>query len=155
MPAIVGAFKINAIGTSGVIHIGDCITISPQAEVRTFAGAGSFNTGDSLKVMNYKTRRMCMTTMQLISRSQGMRKGVCFMNFYINQTIQINYLRLESISNSSILQIGSAGSIKSLSNLYNTGSYVEAAPEVSAQGQPVELQEPDTGSLVPLQPPGR
>lgn len=77
------------------------------------------------------------------------------MNFYINQTIQINYLRLESISNSSILQIGSAGSIKSLSNLYNTGGYVEAAPEVSAQGRPVELQEPDTGSLVPLQPPGR
>ncbi|AMA51761.1 MULTISPECIES: spore germination protein GerPB [Bacillus] len=77
------------------------------------------------------------------------------MNFYINQTIQINYLRLESISNSSILQIGSAGSIKSLSNLYNTGSYVEAAPEVSAQGEPVELDEPDTGTLVPLQPPGR
>nr|WGD73655.1 spore germination protein [Bacillus subtilis] len=51
---IVGAFKINAIGTSGVVHIGDCITISPQAQVRTFAGAGSFNTGDSLKVMNYQ-----------------------------------------------------------------------------------------------------
>lgn len=77
------------------------------------------------------------------------------MNFYINQTIQINYLRLESISNSSILQIGSAGSIKSLSNLYNTGSYVEAAPEVASAGRPVELQGPSTGSLVPLQPPGR
>ncbi|PJY99915.1 MULTISPECIES: spore germination protein GerPB [Bacillus] len=77
------------------------------------------------------------------------------MNFYVNQTIQINYLRLESISNSSILQIGTAGSIKSLSNLYNTGSYVEPAPEVTALGQPVELQEPDTGALVPLQPPGR
>lgn len=63
------------------------------------------------------------------------------MNFYINQTIQINYLRLESISNSSILQIGSAGSIKSLSNLYNTGSYVEPAPEVSGSGQPLQLQE--------------
>ncbi|MBL6007509.1 MULTISPECIES: spore germination protein GerPB [Bacillus] len=77
------------------------------------------------------------------------------MNFYINQTIQINYLRLESISNSSILQIGSAGSIKSLSNLYNTGSYVEPAPEVSALGEQVESEGPDTGSLVPLQPPGR
>nr|WGD69267.1 spore germination protein GerPB [Bacillus subtilis] len=76
------------------------------------------------------------------------------MNFYINQTIQINYLRLESISNSSILQIGSAGSIKSLSNLYNTGRYVELAPEVSGSGQPLQPQEPDTGSLVPLQPPG-
>ncbi|MDR4434681.1 spore germination protein GerPB [Bacillus tequilensis] len=77
------------------------------------------------------------------------------MNFYINQTIQINYIRLESISNSSVLQIGSAGSIKSLSNLYNTGSYVEPAPEVSALGQPVQPQAPDASSLVPLQPPGR
>lgn len=49
------------------------------------------------------------------------------MNFYINQSIQINYLRVEGISNSSVLQIGSAGSIKTLSNLYNTGSYTEAA----------------------------
>ncbi|MBD4895146.1 spore germination protein GerPB, partial [Xanthomonas citri pv. citri] len=27
--------------------------------------------------------------------------------------------------------------------------------EVSGSGQPLQLQEPDTGSLVPLQPPGR
>ncbi|MBT2573883.1 spore gernimation protein GerPB [Bacillus sp. ISL-51] len=66
------------------------------------------------------------------------------MNFYVNQTIQINYMRVESVSNSSILQIGSAGSIKSLSNLYNTGSYVEAAPAVSA-GQTVAVSE-GTGS---------
>lgn len=37
------------------------------------------------------------------------------MNFYVNQSIHINYMRVESVSNSSILQIGSAGSIKSLS----------------------------------------
>ncbi|MBL3614934.1 spore gernimation protein GerPB, partial [Bacillus sp. RHFS18] len=35
------------------------------------------------------------------------------MNFYVNQSIHINYMRVESVSNSSILQIGSAGSIKS------------------------------------------
>ncbi|MBO0518188.1 spore germination protein, partial [Streptomyces beijiangensis] len=52
MPAIVGAFKVNAVGTSGVVHVGDCITISPYAEVKTFAGAGSFNTGDGLRVYN-------------------------------------------------------------------------------------------------------
>ncbi|WFA06400.1 spore germination protein [Bacillus sp. HSf4] len=52
MPAIVGAFKVNAVGTSGVVHVGDCITISPYAEVKTFAGAGSFNTGDGLSVYN-------------------------------------------------------------------------------------------------------
>ncbi|MGM0748609.1 MAG: spore germination protein [Bacillota bacterium] len=54
MPAIVGAFKINAVGTSGVVHIGDCITISPQSQVKTFAGAGSFITGDNLTLTNYK-----------------------------------------------------------------------------------------------------
>nr|WGD96258.1 spore germination protein GerPB [Bacillus subtilis] len=75
------------------------------------------------------------------------------MNFYINQTIQINYLRLESISNSSILQIGSAGSIKSLSNLYNTGRYVEPAPEVSGSGQPLQLQGARHRFIGPLQPP--
>ncbi|MBY8912551.1 spore germination protein GerPB [Bacillus sp. YC2] len=72
------------------------------------------------------------------------------MNFYVNQTIQINYMRVESVSNSSILQIGSAGSIKSLSNLYNTGRYAEPAPAVSA-GQSVTVSE-GTGSpaFVPL-----
>lgn len=55
------------------------------------------------------------------------------MNFYINQTIQINYLRIEGISNSSVLQIGSAGSVKTLSNLYNTGSYTEPAPPVTGE----------------------
>jgi spore germination protein PA len=52
MPAIVGAFKVNAVGTSSIVHIGDVITISPYSEVKTFAGAGSFNTGDGLKIYN-------------------------------------------------------------------------------------------------------
>lgn len=63
------------------------------------------------------------------------------MNFYVNQSIHINYMRVESVSNSSILQIGSAGSIKSLSNLYNTGSYVELAPPVTAGQQTVTTGE--------------
>ncbi|MEI4791023.1 spore germination protein GerPB [Bacillus sp. FJAT-53060] len=72
------------------------------------------------------------------------------MNFYINQAIQINYLRVEAVSNSSVLQIGSAGSIKALSNLYNTGSYVEAAPEAAGTQGIVESQGPP---FVPLQSP--
>lgn len=76
------------------------------------------------------------------------------MNFYVNQSIHINYMRVESVSNSSILQIGSAGSIKSLSNLYNTGSYVEPAPPVTAGQQAVTTGGgPGTSSFVPLQPP--
>jgi spore germination protein PB len=76
------------------------------------------------------------------------------MNFYINQTIQINYLRVESVSNSSVLQIGSAGSSKSLSNLYNTGSYVEAAPSLSPGGA-VTSEDSDSTPFVPLQAPSR
>jgi spore germination protein PB len=63
------------------------------------------------------------------------------MNFYINQSICINYLKIGSVTNSSVLQIGSAGIIKPLSNLYNSGGYTGPAPQAAA-GQ----------SLVPLAP---
>ncbi|RXI98204.1 spore germination protein [Anaerobacillus alkaliphilus] len=52
MPAIVGAIKINAMGSSAVFNIGDVFTISPVSSAKTFAGAGSFNTGDNLNVRN-------------------------------------------------------------------------------------------------------
>ncbi|MDX8361334.1 MULTISPECIES: spore germination protein GerPB [Bacillaceae] len=70
------------------------------------------------------------------------------MNFYINQSIIIHQLRVDGVSNSSVLQIGSAGSINALSNLYNTGAYTEPAPEAQ---QPTGF--PGTGQLVPLQGP--
>jgi spore germination protein PB len=63
------------------------------------------------------------------------------MNFHINQSIIIHNLKVDGITNSSVLQIGSAGIIKALSNLYNTGGFVEPAPEIPA---PVPL--------VPLRP---
>lgn len=72
------------------------------------------------------------------------------MNFYINQTIQIHNLKVSSVSNSSVLQIGSAGMIRSLSNLYNTGMFTEPAPE-AVPLLPGEGEEPV--SLVPLTPP--
>ncbi|GMB08854.1 spore germination protein [Thermolongibacillus altinsuensis] len=52
MPAIVGAVKINSIGNSGIFHIGDVFAISPYSVVKTFAGAGSFNIGDGLRIYN-------------------------------------------------------------------------------------------------------
>lgn len=73
------------------------------------------------------------------------------MNFYIQQSINIQYLRVGSVSNSSVLQIGSAGIIKPLSNLYNTGGFTEPAPLPKKPG--VGVQEPTATSLVPLQPP--
>lgn len=67
------------------------------------------------------------------------------MNFHINQSITIQTLRVDGITNSSILQIGSAGMIKSLSNLYNTGGFTEPTPEAGE----FEPRPP----LVPLAPP--
>lgn len=52
MPAIVGAVQINSIGSGGVFHIGDVFSISPYSVAKTFAGAGSFNTGDGLHIYN-------------------------------------------------------------------------------------------------------
>lgn len=80
------------------------------------------------------------------------------MNFYINQSIHINVLRVGGVSNSSVLQIGSAGIIKSLAKLYNTGGFVAPAPETEAPGQAIsgpinENSEGEEGVLVPLAPP--
>jgi spore germination protein PB len=74
------------------------------------------------------------------------------MNFYINQSICINYLRVEAVSNSSVLQIGSAGIIKPLSNLYNTGGFTGAAPEIGTATSTGVVSEAE-GSLVPLTSP--
>ncbi|WP_096200495.1 spore germination protein GerPB [Bacillus sp. FJAT-45350] len=70
------------------------------------------------------------------------------MNYYINQSIVINNLRVDGITNSSVLQIGSAGVIKALSNLYNTGGFTEPAPEAEVPVPPITQ-----ASLVPLAPP--
>ncbi|MBM7659812.1 spore germination protein PB [Bacillus mesophilus] len=69
------------------------------------------------------------------------------MNFYIHQNININMLKVGSVSNSSVLQIGSAGLIKPLSNLYNTGGFKEPAPVAGSPGGALE------GPVVPLTPP--
>lgn len=58
------------------------------------------------------------------------------MNFYIQQSIVINNLRIGSLSNSSVLQIGSSGIIKPSTHLYNTGGFVEPAPEPQPQTGP-------------------
>lgn len=46
MPAIVGNIKIVNVSSSGIVQIGDAIQLSPVSSSKTFAGAGSFNTGD-------------------------------------------------------------------------------------------------------------
>jgi spore germination protein PB len=68
------------------------------------------------------------------------------MNLTVHQSIIIQTLRVNSVSNSSVLQIGAAGVIKSLSNLYNTGGFTGPAPT---------FQAPSPVSLVPLPAPAR
>ncbi len=51
------------------------------------------------------------------------------MNFYITQSIQINMIKISAIVNSSVFQIGSAGIIKPVSKLANTGGYATPATE--------------------------
>lgn len=62
------------------------------------------------------------------------------MNFYVNQSIHIHTIKISSINNSSVFQIGSAGIIKSLSTLSNTGKFTEDAPQPKSGA--VVIKEP-------------
>ena len=64
------------------------------------------------------------------------------------QYIMINQIRINGISNSSVFQIGTAGLIKPLSNLYNTGGFTEPAPELGADVVSTQTQ-PET-PLIPF-----
>jgi spore germination protein PA len=52
MPAIVGVIQVINVGSSGIVHIGDVFKISPYSMAKTYAGAGSFNTGESISLYN-------------------------------------------------------------------------------------------------------
>ncbi|HEY2422015.1 MAG TPA: spore germination protein GerPB [Neobacillus sp.] len=76
------------------------------------------------------------------------------MNFYVQQSIQINFIKIGGITNSSVLQIGSAGIIKPSAHLYNTGGFTQPAPVAKKPlGAPTStlLEAPS----VPLQAPVR
>jgi spore germination protein PB len=64
------------------------------------------------------------------------------MNFFVNQSIVIHQFKVGGVSNSSVLQVGSAGIIKPLSNLYNTGGFTKPAPEISETVPEVSVQLP-------------
>lgn len=49
MPGIVGSINIASVSSSSIVHIGDVQTIQPISNAKTFAGSGSFNTGDNIK----------------------------------------------------------------------------------------------------------
>ncbi|MBT2688984.1 spore germination protein GerPB [Bacillus sp. ISL-47] len=72
------------------------------------------------------------------------------MNFYIQQSIHINFIKIGGITNSSVMQIGSAGIIKPSSYLYNTGGFTEPAPEAEVSVPSVQSDSLLTTPAVPL-----
>ncbi|WP_135554191.1 spore germination protein [Paenibacillus cymbidii] len=46
MPSIVGNIKIVSVSSSSVVILGDCLIINPISTSKSYAGSGSFNTGD-------------------------------------------------------------------------------------------------------------
>ncbi|MFS0722795.1 spore germination protein GerPB [Paenibacillus sp. 1P07SE] len=66
------------------------------------------------------------------------------MSLTVYQHITIHQMRVDSVSNSSVLQVGTAGAIRSVSQLYNTGQFTGPAPQ---------LGEEDPLSLVPFPSP--
>ncbi|MFS0644863.1 spore germination protein GerPB [Siminovitchia sp. 179-K 8D1 HS] len=63
----------------------------------------------------------------------------------VQQTIHINMIKIGGITNSSVLQIGTAGIIKPASYLFNTGGFSGPGPQAAAPE--LALQEV---SLIPL-----
>ncbi|MFG6149494.1 spore germination protein [Halobacillus sp. B23F22_1] len=50
MPAKVGFVKIITVSSAGVFNIGDVFSMTPHASSKTFAGGGSFNTGNGIRI---------------------------------------------------------------------------------------------------------
>ncbi|MFG6120426.1 MULTISPECIES: spore germination protein GerPB [Thalassobacillus] len=76
------------------------------------------------------------------------------MSITIHQSICINLLKIGAVTNSSVLQIGSAGSIQSRAELYNTGGFTEPAPLAEPLEGEIGTYEPGGGPMVPLSAPG-
>ncbi|WP_438432573.1 spore germination protein GerPB [Gorillibacterium sp. sgz500922] len=60
----------------------------------------------------------------------------------VYQTIGIHMLRIDLVSNASVVQIGTAGSIQALANLHDTGGFGPAAEEETAGVSPIVVPLP-------------
>jgi len=82
----------------------------------------------------------------------AINKVVKKMNFYVQQSITIQYLKVNAVTNSSVLQIGSSGIIKPTTHLYNTGGHTGPAPQLES---PIPITAPAQPFVVPLTSPAR
>ncbi|WP_082234682.1 spore germination protein GerPB [Halobacillus massiliensis] len=73
------------------------------------------------------------------------------MGLTIYQTISIRLIKIGTVANSSVVQIGSSGVIQAQADLYNTGCFTAPATEPQpADGEVIIPETGDEGSLVPL-----
>ncbi len=70
------------------------------------------------------------------------------MTIHIQQSIHVQTIRIGALTNSSVLQIGTAGVITPSSHLYNTGGFKGPAPSIAITGEAGEAGS--EVSLVPL-----
>ncbi len=75
------------------------------------------------------------------------------MNYYVQQSIQIQFIKIGGMTNSSVFQIGTCGQVTSSSYLYNTGGYTKPAPKAEKGGSKKPPVTPQIAPLVPLQTP--
>jgi len=52
MPSVVGNVNVNSVGSGGIVHFGDALYLSPKTTTKSYAGSGSFNTGNVVGVTN-------------------------------------------------------------------------------------------------------
>jgi spore germination protein PF len=52
MPGVVGTINIGNVFSGGVTGFGDIAVITPKASSKTVSGAGAFNTGKSISVID-------------------------------------------------------------------------------------------------------
>lgn len=71
------------------------------------------------------------------------------MSLTVHQSICIHVLKIGSVSNSSIVQIGSSGVIQAKADLYNTGGFVKPAKKAQPDDGTAQITG-ESGPLVPL-----
>ncbi|GIQ67823.1 spore germination protein [Xylanibacillus composti] len=75
MPAIVGNVKFVSVGSSSVVQFGDALVLAPISTTKTFAGSGSFITGD-LPVTNNGLSNTLTNDTDAIDTSAGKGSGI-------------------------------------------------------------------------------
>ncbi|MCZ8522416.1 MULTISPECIES: spore germination protein [Paenibacillus] len=71
MPSIVGNIKVDSVGPSSTVHIGDAVCIILSSASKNYGGASSFSPGDSYgSVSNNQNNRVITNDPDVIDNSR-------------------------------------------------------------------------------------